>query len=232
MPGATLGVALVHRESPAERERGLAVLGQVRDMCLQGRFYLFLLRGRRRVHRAGAGQVRRPRRCHTANARSRRRSVPMQDSSGTCVPATGFLVETLLERGADGDVAEAEAAIDRLAAAPADDGLVIREIWLLRMRALLARAHGDDAAYRDYRDRYRAMATYAGLRGTHGVGRGDAMTTVHPEGPALSRNRRVTRVSKLCPGINRLEAEAHSLAQYLQPNCFRATGTVPAARFC
>ena len=63
------------------------------------------------------------------------------------IPATGVLVETLLERGTDGDVAEAEAAIDRLAAAPADDGLVIREIWLLRLRALLARAHGDEAAY-------------------------------------------------------------------------------------
>ena len=36
---------------------------------------------------------------------------------------------------------------------------MIRDIWLLRMRALLARAHGDDTAYRDYRDRYRAMAT-------------------------------------------------------------------------
>ena len=93
-------------------------------------------------------------------------------------------METLLERGADGDVAEAEAAIDRLAAAPADDGLVIREIWLLRMRALLDRARGDETAYRDYRDRYRAMATDAGLRGTHGVGRGDAVTMVHPEGPA------------------------------------------------
>ena len=44
-------------------------------------------------------------------------------------------------------------------------GLVIREIWLLRMRALLARAHGDDAAYRDYRDRYRAMATSLGFEG-------------------------------------------------------------------
>ena len=38
-----LGMALVHRESPAERERGLAVLGQVRDMCLQGRFYQYSL---------------------------------------------------------------------------------------------------------------------------------------------------------------------------------------------
>src|SRR4029453_1760493 len=35
-----LGLALVHRESPAERDRGLAVLGQVRDMCLEGRLFL------------------------------------------------------------------------------------------------------------------------------------------------------------------------------------------------
>ena len=81
------------------------------------------------------------------------------------IPATGDLVETLLDHGAEGDVAEAEAAIDRLAAAPADDGLVIREIWLLRLRALLGRANGDDTAYRDYRDRYRAIATELGFEG-------------------------------------------------------------------
>jgi hypothetical protein len=75
------------------------------------------------------------------------------------------LVETLLDRGADGDVAEAEAATERLAAAPADEGLVMREIWLLRSRALLARAHGDKAGYRDYRDRYRAMAISLGFDG-------------------------------------------------------------------
>ena len=62
-------------------------------------------------------------------------------------------------------MAEAEAAIERLAAAPADDGLVMREIWLLRLRALLARAQGDETAYRDYRDRYRAMATSLGFEG-------------------------------------------------------------------
>jgi hypothetical protein len=77
----------------------------------------------------------------------------------------GVLVETLLDRGADDDVAEAEAAIERLAAAPADDGLVIRETWLLRLRALVARAHGDDTAYRDYRDRYHEMATSLGFEG-------------------------------------------------------------------
>ena len=81
------------------------------------------------------------------------------------VPATGVLVETLLDRGTDGDVVEAEAAIERLAAAPADEGLVMRDIWLLRLRALVARAHGDDTAYRDYRDRYRDMAKTFGFEG-------------------------------------------------------------------
>jgi hypothetical protein len=81
------------------------------------------------------------------------------------IPATGVLVETLLERGADGDVAEAEAAIERLASGSADDGLVMREIWLLRLRALLARADGDDTAHRDYRDRYRDMAKSLGFEG-------------------------------------------------------------------
>ena len=81
------------------------------------------------------------------------------------IPATGVLVETLLDRGDAADVAEAEAAIERLATAPADAGLVMREIWLLRLSALLARAHGDDTAYRDYRDRYRDMARTLGFEG-------------------------------------------------------------------
>ena len=78
---------------------------------------------------------------------------------------TDVLVQTLLDRGADGDVAEAEAAVDRLAAAPASDGPVMREIWLLRLRALLARADRDEVTYRDYRDRYRALATSLGFDG-------------------------------------------------------------------
>jgi adenylate cyclase len=91
-----------------------------------------------------------------------------------CVPATGFPVEVLLDRGDEGDVAEAEHAIARLAAAPAD-GSVIRDVWLLRLSAQLALAHGDEAAYRDYRDRYSDMAASLGFEGLR-VGRGDAMT--------------------------------------------------------
>jgi hypothetical protein len=62
-------------------------------------------------------------------------------------------------------VAEAEAAVARLADAPADDEMAMREILLLRLHALLARAHADDTDYRDYRHRYRAMATSLGFEG-------------------------------------------------------------------
>jgi len=79
--------------------------------------------------------------------------------------ATAALVETLLRRGSDTDMQEAAAAIERLAAAPTDPGFVLNEIPLLRMRALLARAHGDKTGYRDYRDRYRALATSLGFEG-------------------------------------------------------------------
>ncbi len=78
---------------------------------------------------------------------------------------TGVLVETLVERGAEGDLAEAQEAIDWLVNLSADDGSAMRDIWLLRLRSLLAKAHGDEAAYRDLRDRYREMATSLGFEG-------------------------------------------------------------------
>ena len=48
---------------------------------------------------------------------------------------------------------------------PADDGSAMVDVTLLRLRALLARANGDDSTYCDYRDRYRAMATELGFEG-------------------------------------------------------------------
>ena len=41
----------------------------------------------------------------------------------------------------------------------------IRKIWLLRLRALLARAHGDTATYAHFRDRYRDKASTLGYEG-------------------------------------------------------------------
>ncbi len=71
---------------------------------------------------------------------------------------TSVLVEALLNRGRDGDLDEAQNAIENLAATPTEPGFVYHELPLLRLKALFAQARGDDESYRDYRDRYRDMA--------------------------------------------------------------------------
>jgi hypothetical protein len=161
----TLGIALVHRQTDAERDRGQQLLAEVSDVFLRNGHNL----GELPVVNVYSARVRAlrgdrddalPLMCAAADHQFREGKLLMWS-----VPLTGVLVETLLDRGADGDVAEAEVAIERLAAAPANDGLVIRDIWLLRLRALLARAHGDTAAYADLRDRYREMANSLGFEG-------------------------------------------------------------------
>jgi adenylate cyclase len=77
--------------------------------------------------------------------------------------ATTILVESLLMRGCVGDEEEAQAAVDRLAGASTDPGFVVFAIPLLRLRALLARARGDQATFRDHAHRYHAMATDCGF---------------------------------------------------------------------
>jgi len=79
--------------------------------------------------------------------------------------ATRVLAEALLQRGTSADLKEAQAAFDRLAAEPTDPGFVLFEVPLLRLRALLARAHGDAATYAQFRDRYRDMAKTLGFEG-------------------------------------------------------------------
>jgi hypothetical protein len=78
---------------------------------------------------------------------------------------TGVLVETLLDRGAQGDLAEAHEAIDWLANMRADQDSAMLEITLLRLQALLARARGEDIVYWDLVSRYRAMAESLGFEG-------------------------------------------------------------------
>ncbi len=160
-----LGVALVHHHTDAERDRGHELLAEVRAVFLhRGRnlfelpmVNVYLARERaRRGHRDDAIPLMRAAADHMFRE---------GQLLGWGIPATGVLVETLLGRGADADVAEAEAAVERLAAAPADEGLVIRDIWLRRLRALLARAHDDAAAYAHLRDCYRAMATSLAFEG-------------------------------------------------------------------
>ena len=158
----TLGVALVHHPTDAEHDRGQQLVAEVSEIFLRGGYNLCELplvnvclarEWFRRGDRDEAIPLMRAAVDHLF------REGPLLLWS---IPATCVLVETLVDRGTESDVAEAAAAIARLVASPADDGLVIREVWLLRLRTLLAQAHGDEAGYRDHRDRYRDMATSLG----------------------------------------------------------------------
>jgi class 3 adenylate cyclase len=161
----TLGMALIHRHTDAERDRGHKLLAEVAEVFL----------------RQGHNQTELPM-INVYSARERARcgdrdsAIPLGRAvvdhlarEGRLLswgpPVTGVLVDTLLDRGGQRDVVEAEAAIERLAAAPTDDGLALRDIWLLRLRALLAQTQGDEVSYRDYRDRYRDMAKTLGFEG-------------------------------------------------------------------
>jgi adenylate cyclase len=77
--------------------------------------------------------------------------------------AVTALVEILLDRGTDADLREAQATIDRLASVPTDPGFVLHELPLLRLRGLLARAHGDEPACREFMESLQAKATAAGF---------------------------------------------------------------------
>ena len=77
--------------------------------------------------------------------------------------AVTALVEALLAHGTDVDVQEAQAAIERLAAVPTDEGFVLHELTLLRLRALVARAHGDEAGHDEFIARLRARASALGF---------------------------------------------------------------------
>ncbi|MBO0863900.1 MAG: hypothetical protein J2P16_02380, partial [Mycobacterium sp.] len=77
--------------------------------------------------------------------------------------ATEILVDLLIRRGSGGDRREAQAAIDRLAAVPTDPGFVLHELPLLRSRALLALAHGDEKSCRKFMERHRAKAAAVGF---------------------------------------------------------------------
>jgi adenylate cyclase len=157
------GLVLSRRATAGDRDVALEVLRRARDAQVRQRNLVAATMADIRIAEliAEAGEVQ-------GAIESARSIVDQLFENGEMFlrgVATAALVETLLRRGSDIDVQEAAAAIERLAAVPTDPGFILNEIWLLRLRALLARAHGDEAAYRDYRDRYCEMATSLGFEG-------------------------------------------------------------------
>jgi class 3 adenylate cyclase len=161
----TLGVALLNRDASADRDRGLEMMAQARDLFrrLGGVFLVPVTELWTARERAKRGD----RNAAIPVMRETVDELLQAGRPGYGVWAIGVLAETLLECGGEGDVREAQEAIDRLTSLLADNGSAIREITLLRLRALLARARGDDDddACRDLASRYRAMAESLGFEG-------------------------------------------------------------------
>ncbi len=158
-----LGFALLNRDAAADRDRGLELVVQARDVLVR-------LRSPFMVPLADLWAAR-----ERATRGERDAAIPvMRDAVnelhqagriGYGVWGTGVFVEALLQRGAAEDLTEADAQIDWLANVSADNDSAVLEITLLRLRALLVQARGDDVAYQDLVDRYSSMAKSLGFEG-------------------------------------------------------------------
>jgi class 3 adenylate cyclase len=166
------GIALAARPAPADRQRGLELLAQLQDRWLRERSFLHWL-PMVDLYLAGDQAARGDRDGALLVMRQAVDDLFTRGEFAYLAGATAALVQTLLDRGDDSELAEAHKAIDRLANLSADEGWVLRDITLLQLRALLSRAHGDEIGYRDYRDRYQKMATELGFGGH--IARAEAM---------------------------------------------------------
>jgi adenylate cyclase len=155
----TRGLVCVHH---ARREEGFSLLSQAREAALKKGFTLNALAvvdPEIARERARNGDL-------DGAVKLARAAVDDMFARGAMFlrgAATTVLVEALLDSGADGNLREAQAAIDRLAAVPTDPGFVLHELPLLRLRALVARAQGDESGCREFLQRYCAMAGAAGF---------------------------------------------------------------------
>jgi adenylate cyclase len=157
------GVTLVHQDG-AGRAAGFELLAQVREAVLREQFNGHMvpivdLQYAKEKIRSG----------NSADAIELSRAVVEQEYDTDEIEFRGaavtVLIESLLARGTDADLQEAQDAVDRLAAVPTEPGFILFEVALLRLRALLARARGELADYREFAHRYRQMATSLGFQG-------------------------------------------------------------------
>jgi class 3 adenylate cyclase len=158
----TLAVGLLNQADATHRRRGLDWMMQARDVWVRKRA-LFLIPV---TDIWAAREAARQGNLDAAIPAIRQAVDELRDGYLFYVVwGTGVLVETLLERGTQGDGAEAQVAIDWLANLRAEHDSVMLKIMLLRLRALLARCRGDEVAYPDLVCRYRAMAESLGFEG-------------------------------------------------------------------
>ena len=168
----TRGLVLIHHDN-ADSRCGIDLLTEVRESSVQERLSMtmlppidaYLARAK-----ADAGEL------DAAIELCRRVVDDLHASTGMLYlgMSSELLGELLLRRGQTGDLDEAGAAIDRLAAVPTEPGFMLHELPLLRLRTLLARAHRDETGYLDHAKDYAALANSLGFEGH--VARADAMS--------------------------------------------------------
>ncbi|GAB3029213.1 cyclase [Mycobacterium bourgelatii] len=139
-----LGVALLCRDAEADRRRGLELAVQALDWQ-RSRMPSLVPTNELLINYARAWYGDRD--AAILDMRKALHELNVDERVGYAVWGTSLLVETLLARGTDADLVEAQQAIDRLAKVSADAALP--QITLLRLRALQAHARGDDVAYRE-----------------------------------------------------------------------------------
>jgi len=160
-----LGTTLVRHDSPDRRRRGFEVLAELLDMCVKKRFALNAV-PTLEVFAAYTKAARGDLDGAIVQLRSTADDAFHTGNLSSVEWVTLALVEKLLARSGEGDVAAAEAAVDRLAAAPPHASGTHRALVALRLHALVARARGDEPIYRELVEHYRAMATSFGLEGS------------------------------------------------------------------
>lgn len=157
-----LGVALALGDSSA-RARGLALLSEMCDTCEREQYAMNIVPPVRVLLAAehadedidGAIE----------QVRSSTETVFTTGNFSNVEGCTQTLVQLLLARGTKGDVMEAQSAIERLASAQSEPHCVIGDVMVLRLRAQLALALGNEPAYRELKDRYCALAADHGFEG-------------------------------------------------------------------
>ena len=156
------GLTLVCHDGP-QRSAGLDLFTQARDAAVADRFSLSALSivdPEFAMEKSRAGDL-------DGAIETARAVVDNAHASGDMIwrgRASAVAVEVLVRRGSTNDQHEAQTVIDRLAAIPTDPGFVLHELPLLRSRALLAQARGDEDSCRDFMENYRAKAAAVGFK--------------------------------------------------------------------
>lgn len=164
-----LGIALLNRDDAADRRRGLDIMRETRDDFLRTATPFLVPIADVFI---GAEEARNgDRDVGIAVIRQGVDTLRHAGRLGYGVWGATVLVEALLDRRREGDVADADEAIDWLTELAAEQDSAMLDLMLVRLTAMRARAGGDGISYRTWAQRYRADAESLGFEAHIGAAR-------------------------------------------------------------